>query len=137
MGSTSAELLLFTAFIGSPAPMMSFDAFPVGASSPRTMSVSPSVPTVRQAVGHTHTCPRCGDVFDHQKNPTHTCQMCGAQVWTQDPFPRPVTVGNAPSPVQYRLPPSVGTVGVAEGCVGGNCSVAQPSGRSRMRLFRR
>jgi hypothetical protein len=46
----------------------------------------------RPPVGHTHTCPRCHVVWDHQENPTHACANCGTQQFVQDPFPRPVTL---------------------------------------------
>jgi hypothetical protein len=33
--------------------------------------------SLRNPVGHTHTCTSCGETWDHTANPTHTCTNCG------------------------------------------------------------
>lgn len=38
----------------------------------------------RAATGHTHTCPKCGNVWDHSTNPTHNCAVCGTEQRYQD-----------------------------------------------------
>lgn len=85
----------------------------------------------RNPIGHTHTCPRCGEVWDHNKNPGHVCQRCGASQFVQDPTPRMVQVRSQAAmsaPLQYALPQSLGG-----GCGPGGCP-AQPAG---VRMFRR
>lgn len=42
---------------------------------PETKNISST--GFRQPVGHTHTCPICGNSWDHQKNPTHKCDKAG------------------------------------------------------------
>lgn len=91
-----------------------------------TAFASQMVTSWRQPIGHTHTCPRCGDTWDHAKNTGHTCQECGAYQATQDRVPRLVPVKSFvrvyTAPVQaapvytYTLPTSA-----VPGCVGGNC----------------
>lgn len=38
----------------------------------------------RNPIGHTHTCPKCGNVWDHQSNPGHNCDNCGTPQYYQD-----------------------------------------------------
>lgn len=111
----------------------------------------------RQPVGHTHTCVRCGDTWDHSKNPTHTCQRCGSsqyhidqsrrmvQTYSLETVPMEVStpvvrigfpVANLPivtvpqsvPTIRYTLPLQSG------GCVGGNCPSSTSVGR--FRIFR-
>lgn len=51
--------------------------------------------TFRNPVGHTHTCPRCGNVWDHSANAGHTCLNCGTAQYVQDYQPRMVPLGKA------------------------------------------
>lgn len=94
---------------------------------PATASVSLATTSWRYPVGHTHTCPRCGETWDHQKNTGHTCQNCGAHQAVQDAVPRmvqvhapaaayPAAVYHAPA-YRYTIPAAV----PVSGCVGGNC----------------
>ena len=79
----NAEAALILAFVfGSPEPV---------APPPKPPVVKQSL-TTRPAVGHTHTCPRCGTTWDHRENPGHQCVRCGTFQYVQDARPRPVTV---------------------------------------------
>lgn len=69
-----------------------------------TKSVTRTVVTYRDPVGHTHTCVN-GHTWDHQITPGHNCPQCGAYQNVQDRTPRKVTVirtvavnASAPSP---------------------------------------
>lgn len=83
--------------------------------------------TYRSPIGHTHTCIRCGDVWDHNKNPGHNCQNCGSAQFTQDRIPKLVPVltkthiQTTPTVIQqplYTLPS-----GIYNGCTTGNCPI--------------
>lgn len=95
----------------------------IEAVRPVAQAVSQTVTSWRSPVGHTHTCPRCGDTWDHAKNTGHTCQECGAQQFTQDRSPRmvPVKVRSVAVPVQSAPAVTYTLPGSSSGCVGGNC----------------
>lgn len=48
--------------------------------------------TLRSPVGHTHTCPKCGNTWDHKENPGHHCYICRTPQYLQDLRPRQVRV---------------------------------------------
>lgn len=126
-------------------------------STVQTRTVTRTKVTYRQPVGHTHTCVRCGDTWDHSKNPTHTCQQCGSsqyhidqsrrmvQTYSLETVPMEVstpvirvsfpaanlpivTVPQSVPTIRYTLPLQSG------GCVGGNCPSSTSVGR--FRIFR-
>lgn len=60
-------------------------------TAPITNPVSP--PTVRQAVGHTHTC-RNGHTWDHTiDNGSHVCPTCGESQFVMDAVPKAIVTG--------------------------------------------
>jgi hypothetical protein len=64
-----------------------------------------SANTLRQPNGHTHTCPKCGDTWDHDKNPTHNCKQCGTFQNVVDQPSRMVQVRSAAlAPVSPAVP---------------------------------
>ena len=96
---------------------------------------SHQVVSYRQPSGHTHSCARCGEVWDHAKNPGHTCQACGASQYIQDNPTKMVPVRTtvsatttpttAPTAVKYQLQST------ASGCASGNCPLPQKRGLFR------
>jgi len=77
----------------------------------------------RAAAGHTHTCPRCGNVWDHQSNPGHNCQNCGTAQYVQDYQPKAVPVYQQPAATvqtQSAYAQPVSTEGCASGGWGTN-----------------
>ncbi len=73
-----------------------------------------TVISYRQPIGHTHTCPNCGDTWDHTKNPTHNCQKCGTPQYVVDSIPKMVPINK---PIQQIYPQQF----QFGGCPNGNC----------------
>jgi hypothetical protein len=64
-------------------------------TAPITNPVSP--PTVRQAVGHTHTC-RNGHTWDHtMDNGSHVCPFCGSPQFEVDAVPKAIVTATTQS----------------------------------------
>lgn len=95
--------------------------------------------TLRNPLGHTHTCPNCGDTWDHSKNPTHVCQICGVSVYVVDSPSRMVQVRNGQSAPVQSVPVQQATYSVQTysigGCSNGQCDSSY--GYRRGLLFRR
>lgn len=120
--------------IASDPPRANVERLFPTANASAVVRLTPSVANTRTVsyrnpIGHTHTCPRCGDTWDHNKNPTHTCQRCGASQFTIDTPSRMVQVYGVSTggvPLQYTLPRST------SGCGPGGCP-SQPTGLFRIR----
>jgi len=113
--------------VGGPSSSTSGDS--------NALSSQRSIVSYRQPSGHTHSCARCGEVWDHAKNPGHTCQACGASQYIQDNPTKMVPVRTtvsatttpttAPTAVKYQLQST------ASGCASGNCPLPQKRGLFR------
>lgn len=90
-------------------------------------------PSVRAAVGHTHTCAN-GHTWDHTVTAGHNCPVCGLPQYVQDSRPRMVnTAGGAVRATPVAAPSSFSSETFqsyslggcsAGGCAGGSCSAA-------------
>lgn len=102
----------------------------------KTTTTTKTTVTYRAAIGHVHVCNRCGDAWDHTKNPTHTCQECGSQQFVIDTTRTVIPIKSATSSMSSETTtysPQYTIVGTP-GCVNGNCPA--PATYQRRGLFR-
>lgn len=95
----------------------------------RVGTVTRTVVSYRQPVGHTHTCSSCQVTWDHQANASHSCPNCKRQVLIQDRIARPVTVTRTVTESVVTQPtPTMNSIRVPvkmPNCPNGNCPLVR------------
>lgn len=126
---TKLEAEKFRAMVPQPASVQ-MKSVP-GALPSQPIKDAPTT-VVREAHGHTHTCPRCNTTWDHDSNPGHNCPNCGTPQYVQDTVRKPVVTRTTsvyqeapPSIVARSAPVVIRSFGDGGGCANGSCSSSQ------------
>ncbi len=106
------------------------EVVPTTKATPPVIKATPATTVAyRAAQGHSHTCPKCGTVWDHAVTAGHNCPNCGTYQNVQDRVPKMIAVTTTvrttptPQPVIRSSPVTVqfNRYTASSNCANGNC----------------